>query len=314
MKKVRTAQKLNIIFFLKEIRRNFLLYTMMLPGIVWLFIFSYIPMAGITLAFKEYDYSLGILESPWNGFYNFQFIFLGQNLGSVTFNTIYLNLLFIVTGTFASVFLAILFSEIQNKYFKKISQSIVILPHFISWAIVAAFLGGFISDKGIVNQFLTSAGAEKIDFYSNPAYWPWLLVILRIWQGAGFGTIVYIAAITGMDREIYEAAQIDGANRFQLIQKITLPLLKNTIVLLTIMSIGNIFRGDFGMIYALVGDNSILYPTTDVIDTYVYRALRANSNLGFSTAASFYQSTVGFVMVMLSNWVVKKFNPESALF
>ena len=206
------------------------------------------------------------------------------------------------------------FCEIKNKHVKKTMQSIAILPYFISWAVVSMFLQGFLNDKGLVNQMITAFGGQSISFYNDPKWWPVILVILKIWQGAGCGTVVYIATITGFDSSIYEAAQIDGANKFQIIKSITLPVLKTTIILMTLMGIGNIFRGDFGMIYALVGDNSLLYKTTDVIDTYVYRALRQNPNLGFSTAVSFYQSVVGFVIVLISNKITRKVEPDSALF
>ncbi|MGB8453453.1 MAG: ABC transporter permease subunit [Anaerocolumna sp.] len=298
----------------QELLKHKLLYAMMSIGVIWTIIFAYIPMAGLIVAFKKFSYAEGILRSPWSGVDNFKFLFSNKDLLNITFNTVYLNFLFIVFGTATSVFLALLFVEIKNKVFKRISQSIVIIPYFISWAVVAMFLQGFLGDRGLVNQFLLNIGLDKIQFYNDAAYWRVILVILRIWQGAGFGTIIYIATITGFDTEMYEAAKIDGANRFQLIGRLTLPMLKTTIVMLTLMSIGNIFKGDFGMIYALIGDNSLIYSKTDVIDTYVYRALRLNSNLGFSTAVSFYQSTVGFVIVLLSNWITRRVDPDSAIF
>ena len=299
---------------IKELWKNKVLYAMMLPGIVWTIIFAYVPMLGLIIAFKNFDYSLGIIKSKWIGLGNFKFLFNNKDLIQITWNTVFLNLLFLFFTTASSVVLAILFTEIKSKKVKRISQSISILPYFISWAVVSMFLQGFLNDKGLINQLIVNMGGEKISFYSESQYWPIILIILRIWQGAGFGTVVYIATITGFDSGIFEAARIDGANKFQIIGKITLPLLKSTIILLTLMGIGNIFRGDFGMIYALVGDNSLLYKTTDVIDTYVYRALRNNPNLGFSTAVSFYQSIVGFVIVFISNKITKKFDPDSALF
>lgn len=298
----------------RELGKNKCLYGMMMPGIIWTIIFSYIPMVGLIVAFKNYDYSLGMFKSKWIGFDNFKFLFNNKDLGLITWNTIFLNLLFLIFSTATSVFLAILFTEIKNKHFKKLTQSLAILPYFISWAVVAMFLQGFLSDKGLVNQIIQIFGGQSIAFYNEPKWWPLILVILRIWQGAGFGTVIYVATITGFDSGMYEAAQIDGANKFQIITRITLPMLKNTIILMVLMGIGNIFKGDFGMIYALIGDNSILYPTTDVIDTYVYRALRTNPNLGFSTAVSFYQSLVGFVIVIVSNKITQKVEPDSALF
>lgn len=294
--------------------QNKWLYLMMIPGIVWVIVFSYLPMAGVAIAFKKYNYMKGIWGSPWCGLDNFKFMFKTDIIWSVIGNTLFLNVLFIVSGTIAQLILALLFCEIHNKHIKKITQSIAILPHFISWAVIAMFLTGFLNQNGMLNQLLQSMGRESISFYSEPSYWKIILVFLKIWQGAGFGTIVYIAAITGFDREMYEAAEIDGANRFQQIFYLTLPLLKPTIILLTIMSVGNIFKGDFGMIYAVIGDNSLLYGATDVIDTYVYRIFRTNSNLGMSTAVSFLQSIVGLVMVFGTNFIVKKIEPDSALF
>lgn len=287
---------------------------MMVPGIVWVIVFSYLPMAGVAIAFKQYNYMKGTWGSPWCGLDNFKFMFKTDIIWSVIGNTLFLNVLFIISGTIAQLILALLFCEIRNKYVKKITQSIAILPHFISWAVIAMFLTGFLNQNGMLNQLLQSMGKEGISFYSEPAYWKAILVFLKIWQGAGFGTIVYIAAITGFDREMYEAAEIDGANRFQQIFYLTLPMLKPTIILLTIMSVGNIFKGDFGMIYAVIGDNSLLYGATDVIDTYVYRIFRTNNNLGMSTAVSFLQSIVGLVMVFGTNFIVKKVEPDSALF
>lgn len=299
---------------LKELQKNKFLYIMMIPTIVWIFVFCYVPMAGIVIAFKDFSYVGGIFGSEWSGLDNFKFMFQSKDVMNITFNTIYLNLLFILFSTAASVFLALLFVEIKNKHFKKISQSIAILPHFVSWAVVSMFLMGFLNDNGLVSQLLQGFGMEKVNFYTNPDGWRIILVILKIWQAAGFGTVVYVASITGFDTGIYEAAKIDGATRLQQITKITLPMLKPTIVLLTIMAVGGIFRGDFGMIYALIGDNSLLYPATDVIDTYVYRALRQLGDYGMSTAVSLFQSVVGLIFVLATNAIVKKVEPDSALF
>ena len=290
------------------------LYLMMLPALAWVILFGYVPMAGVVIAFKDYNFMQGIWNSPWAGLQNFEFMFRTNTIWTVIRNTLWLNALFIVTGTVAQLILAILFCEIRNKMVKRVTQSIVILPHFISWAVIAMFLTGFLNPNGIVNQLLSAVGGEAVKFYSRAELWPGILTILKIWQGAGFGTIVYIAVITGLSQEMYEAARIDGANRFQQIWYLTLPLLKSTVILLTIMAVGNIFRGDFGMIYAVTGDRAMLYSTTDVIDTYVYRIFRTNNSLDMSTAVSFLQSLVGLVMVMTTNFIVKKVEPESALF
>lgn len=299
---------------IEELWKHKLLYLMTLPAIVWVFIFCYIPMYGILIAFKDFNYKKGIWGSDWVGMKNFQFLFNYKGVGQIFFNTIFLNILFIITGTIFSVGLAIVFVEIKNKVYNKVVQTIAIFPHFVSWTVVAMFLSGIIGGSGTLTQWITNTFGTDPKFYSNPSLWPLILVLLKIWQGAGYGTIVYVAAITGFDQGIYEAARIDGASRLQTVTRITLPMLKPTIIMLTIMSIGKIFSGDFGMIYALVGDNSQLYATTDVIDTFVYRALRQLNNMGMSTATSLFQSVVGLILVFTTNAVAKRVEPDSAIF
>lgn len=299
---------------LHELWKNKMLYLMTVPTIIWVIIFCYVPMYGVLIAFKKFSYKEGIWGSPWVGLKNFEFLFHYKGVGQIFFNTIFLNLLFIATGTLFSIGLALVFVEIKNKVYNKVVQTIAIFPHFVSWTVVAMFLSGIIGGSGTLTQWIISHGGEAPRFYSAPGWWPLILVLLKIWQGAGYGTIVYVAAITGFDQEMYEAARVDGATRLQTITKITLPLLKTTAIMLTIMSIGKIFSGDFGMIYALVGDNSQLYPTTDVIDTFVYRALRQLNNMGMSTATSLFQSVVGLIMVYLTNAITKKVEPDAAIF
>lgn len=298
----------------RELWKNKFLYAMTIPTIIWICIFNYYPMYGILIAFKDYSYKKGILKSPWAGFDNFEFLFNYKGVWKIFFNTIFLNLLFLVFTTFFSVLLALVFVEIKNKVYNKLVQTIAIFPHFVSWTVVAMFMSGILGSSGFITKWIVDSGAADPMFYRNPEAWPIILVILKIWQGAGYGSIVYVAAITGFDQEIYEAARVDGATRLQRVSKITLPLLKTTIIMLTIMSIGKIFNGDFGMIYAIVGDNTGLYPTTDVVDTFVYRALRQMNNLGMSTATSLFQSVVGLILVYLSNAVTKKIEPDAAIF
>lgn len=297
-----------------ELWKNKLLYLMTLPSIIWVAIFCYYPMYGILIAFKKFSYKKGIWGSPWAGLDNFQFLFNYNGVGRIFFNTIILNLLFLVSTTFLSIVLALVFVEIKNKVYNKVVQTIAIFPHFVSWTVVAMFMSGIIGSSGIITRWVVEAGGEDPLFYNTPGWWPLILVLLRIWQGAGYGTIVYVAAITGFDQEMYEAAKVDGATRLQQITRITLPLLKTTAIMLTIMGIGKIFNGDFGMIYALVGDNANLYPTTDVIDTFVYRALRQLNNLGMSTATSLFQSVVGLILVFTTNALTKKVEPDAAIF
>lgn len=297
-----------------ELHKNKVLYLMMVPTIIWVTIFCYVPMYGVLIAFKDFSYKKGIMNSPFVGLKNFEFLFNYKGVGRIFFNTIFLNVLFIATGTILSIFFALIFAEIKNKVYSRVVQTIAIFPHFVSWTVVAMFLGGIIGGSGRLTYWIVEHGGGDPQFYNNALWWPLILAILKIWQGVGYGTIVYVAVITGLDKEIYEAAKVDGASRLQIILEITLPQLKVTAIMLTLMSIGKIFNGDFGMIYAIVGENSQLYSTTDVIDTFVYRALRELNNLGMSTATSFFQSIVGLVMVFVTNAITKKIEPDAAIF
>lgn len=305
--------------FISEIKQNFYLYLLVLPGVLFFVIFKYLPMIGIIIAFQDFNQVKGLLKSKFVGLKNFEYFFTSPDWLAVTWNTIYLNILFIFSGLFFSILIALVLSEIRSKYFKKITQSVVILPNFISWTLVSMFVFAlFSADVGFINSALKAMGfmkdGQEINFYSNPEMWPGILVMLKIWKGAGFGSIVYLAAIAGIDQEIYEAAKMDGASRLQCITKITLPQLKTTAILLTIFGIGGIFHGDLGMIYAIVGDNPYLYNTTDVIDTYVFRMLRQLNDMSMSTAIGLYQSVVGLLIVFVTNYFAKKHDPDSAIF
>lgn len=298
-----------------DMKHNPYLCLLCLPAILWFCVFAYSPLVYLLTAFKKYQPTQGLWGSEWVGLKNFQAFFGSDAFLRVTFNTIFLNALFIVTSMAVSIFIAIALSEVGNKMFKKVTQSVVILPHFISWTVIALLCEALLkTQNGFINNLLTSIGLEKINFYQDASVWPALLVFLRIWQGAGYGSIVYLATIAGLDQEMFEAARVDGATRGQCIRYLTLPLLKTTAIMLFIMNIGKIFNGDFGMIYNLVGTNSMLYRTTDVIDTYVYRMLVESTNIGQSAAVSFYQSVMGFIIVMATNALTKKLDPDSALF
>ena len=291
------------------------MYALALPGMIWFFVFAYLPMGGIVIAFQDFNVMKGITGSKFVGLKNFEFFFRTNDWLKVVSNTLFLNILFIAFGTIAAVAIAIMVTEIGGKAFKKVSQSVMIFPHFLSWTVVAMFMTAFVAtDGGFINQFLGVFGIAPITFLSSPQYWPVILVLLKIWHGAGFGSIVYMATIAGINPEVYESASMDGASRLQKIQFITLPLLKPTIILLTILSVGGIFNGDFGLIYAIIGRNPMLYPTTDVIDTYVFRALMDLGDLGMAAAIGFLQSFVGFVLVVTVNAVAKKTAPDSAIF
>jgi len=300
--------------FVWEISHHWVLYSFTLPALLYILIFKYLPMVGVIIAFEKFDPIKGMFGSALVGLQNFRFFFRGSQWGTVTFNTFYLNALFIVSGTVFAIGVAVVMTELRKGLYVRISQSVMILPNFISWVVVAMFAVAFVGADGMVNHTLASLGVAQIPFYTSPGPWPSLFVIVRIWKGAGFGAVVYMAAITGIDTEIYEAATIDGASRAARIFRITIPLLKDTIILMTLLAVGGIFYGDFTMIYSFVGDNAALYKTTDVIDTYVFRALRTSGSMGMSAAVGLYQSLIGFILVVFTNTVVKRVNPESAIF
>lgn len=301
--------------FLYEIMKNKFIYLMAVPGILYFFIFSYLPMSGIIIAFKDYDISKGIFKSDWNGFENFKFFFTSGDALHITLNTFYMNVLFLVVGTVFAVAFAILLNEIGKTLFKRITQSLMFLPYFVSWAIVGVIASGlFETDKGAINSLLSANGLEKINWLSTPELWPPILVLFYIWKWTGYSMVIYIATISGIEMEYYEAADIDGASKFQQVWNITVPLLVPTIMILSLLQIGRIFYGDFGMFYSIIGDNGMLFSSTDVIDTYVYRALRQLGEFGMASAVGVYQSVMCFILVFFSNFFAKRYRSEGALF
>lgn len=306
--------------FLMDITKNKFSYIIALPAMIYVFIFSYCAYPYMVIAFQKFDYRNNnlidiIFKGEWVGLDNFKFFFSSQNAFNVTFNTIYLNLLFIITGTLVSVLIALLLNELRCRWFIKVTQSIMLFPNYISWIVVSyILLSLFSSQYGLINKSLESLGIDSVNWYAEADIWPAILVILRIWKGAGMSAIIYLASITGIDNSLYEVAQIDGANRFQQMMKITIPLIMPTIIIMTLLSVGKIMFGDFGMIYALVGDNGTLYKTTDIIDTYIFRAMRQVGDPAQAMAISFFQSAIGFVMVFGSNWLTRKLYPEGALY
>lgn len=302
----------------RELRDNAPLYLLALPGVLFFLVFSYVPMFGIVMAFKDFDIVKGILGSAWVGFDNFKFFFTSGAASRVLTNTLYLNVLFIAFTTAAALALAISLNEIRLHAFKRVAQSVIFLPYFMSWVVVSmmlqAFLSGVSGQESYVNGLLAAVGLPGVDWFLEPGVWPWLLTFLRVWQGAGYLSIIYLAAITGIPDDVYEAARIDGASSRQLAWKITLPLLVPTIVIMTLLAVGRIFYGDFGLIYAIVGDNGVLLPTTEVIDTYVYRALRQFGDLGMAAAVGLFQSVAGLVLLLAANAWARRYSAESALF
>lgn len=301
--------------FMKVIKRHWLLLLMLLPSLLYVIIFSYVPMTGIILAFKRYQYNGGIYFSPWNGLNNFKALLISGKLGMVTRNTLLYNVAFIFLGVVFEMGSAILLNELFSKWFKKISQSLMFLPYFISWVVAGAIMYNIFNyEKGVFNHVITMLGGTAFDLYNTPAAWPIVIIFLRIWKQTGYGSVVYLAAITGLDQEMFEAASIDGASAWQKIKYLTIPPLMPTMMILVLLGIGNIFRGDFGLFYQTVRSSALLQPTTDVIDTYVFRLLIDNGDIGVSAAASLYQSVLCFITIMISNALVKKANPDYALY
>lgn len=301
--------------FFQKVKRSRTLLLMCLPAVLFFFAFNYMPLPGIYVAFVKYNYRDGIFGSKFIGLQNFQFLAQSGKLLSLTRNTILYNLAFILLGNFLAVFVAILLNEMRSKWFKKVSQTLMFLPYFISQVLVGILVFNLLNyDTGFVNGVLGSLGLEKWQPYSDPNVWPVLLVIVYIWQQTGYNSVVYFAAIMGIDGEMMEAAKVDGANGFQRIRYIILPSLKPTIVILLLFALGGIVKGNFGLFYNIVGTNPILYETTDIIETYVYRATMTDFNFSTASAVGLYQSIIGFIIVVTVNWVVKKIEPEYSLF
>ena len=295
--------------------QNKTLILMCLPAIAFFFIFCYMPMPGMYIAFVKYNYSLGIFNSPFVGLKNFTFLFTSGQLLLLLRNTVLYNLAFIIIGNVLQVFFAILLNEVQCKVFKKTTQSLMFLPYFISDVLVSLLVYNLLNfDFGFISNMVRSMGGEMPKIYQNASAWPLVIILVNIWKGTGYGTVVYFAAITSMDTSMLEAAQIDGANGFQKTRYIILPTLKPTMVVLFLFAIGGILKGNFGLFYNLVGNNSVLFSTTDIIETYVYRSMMNSFNFAQSSAVGLFQSVVGFFIVLGANAFVKHLDPDYALF
>lgn len=288
---------------------------MMLPFMLLIAIFCYLPFYGIAIAFKDFHYNLGIAKSPWIGFENFRFLFTSGDLFLILRNTVLFNLLFIAAGTIINLCVALLLNEITNKFAVKTYQTIMFMPYFLSWVVVSFILYSVLSpDLGILNKLLSTFGMGAVDWYGRPELWPVILLFSVIWKGTGYGSIIYYAVLIGINKEYYEAAAIDGANKLQMVFKISLPFLRTMIIIMTLFSIGGIIRSDFGLFYFLPKDNPLLFSTTQTIDTYVYRALKNNGEFGIPAAVGIFQSLVGFILIVVSNGLVRKFDKDSSLF
>jgi len=286
-----------------------------LPVLLYTLIFGYFTYPYIIMAFQKFNYTTGLLNSPFVGFLNFEFFFKSNQILKVTMTTIKLNLLFIGFGTICAVALALMLNELKNKLFIRFTQSLMLFPNYLSWVVVSYMIYSlFATDYGLLNGIFKTLGMEKIRWYNDAHYWPTILTVMNVWKGAGMSAVIYIATITGIDETYYEAANLDGANRWQMCWSITVPLMLPTVGILTLLAIGRIMYGDFGMMYAIIGDNGILLTTTDVIDTYVYRALRKIGDPSNAMAVSLFQSMVGFMMVYGSNALVRRYDKSAALF
>ncbi len=300
---------------IKELKKNRVLFLMILPLVLLVFILQYLPMSGMVLAFKNYRFDKGVFGSAWNGLENYRYLFSSGTGWLITKNTVLFNLLNLFTSQLLSIIVAITISEMKGRVFKRISQSVIFLPYFISWVIVGTFVYSIFNyETGVLNNLLTTLGMEKINAYAMPAIWPFVICIFNSWKWVGYNSIIYIAAITGIDSECFEAADIDGANIFEKIRFITIPSIKPTMIVMLLLQVGRILRGDFEMFYQIIGNNGQLFNATDVIDTYVFRSLMQNSNLGMTAAATFYQSVLCFVVIVLVNAIVKKVDKDYALF
>jgi putative aldouronate transport system permease protein len=300
----------------KTFKRYRMLFLMVVPGMIYLFINNYLPMFGVIIAFKNINYRKGILGSDWTGLKNFEYLFKTSDAWTITRNTLLYNGGFIVINLALAIAVAILLNEVKNRFFSRFYQSVILLPYLISMVIVGYLALAMLNvENGFLNHhILPLLGMEPISWYSEAKYWPYILTIVNTWKNMGYLCIIFVAAIAGIDNEYYEAAMLDGANKWQQIRNITIPLIMPAITIMALLSIGRIFYSDFGLFYQVPLNSGPLQPTTDVIDTYVYRGLMTLGDIGMSSAAGLYQSVVGFVLVLISNFVIRRKSPDQALF
>ena len=300
----------------KRLKRFIPLYLMMIPGAVYLIINNYIPMTGIVIAFKQFNYGKGIWGSPFIGFKNFEFLFATKDAWIITRNTILYNVAFFIVGNALAITIAILINEIQSRVAKKAYQSLILLPYLMSWVIVSYLAYTFLSaETGMFNKsILEPLGLEAVNWYQEKKYWPFILIFVSVWKSVGYSMIIYLSSVVGISMDYFEAAKIDGASKWQQIKYITLPLLKPTLITLFILSVGQIFRSDFGLFYQMPRNSGALYSVTRTLDVYVYQALMKNNDYSMSSAASVFQSVVGFILIIAANKLVKRYESNSALF
>lgn len=296
-------------------RRYLPIYLMALPGIIYLFINNYMPMAGLTIAFRNVNYQKGIWNSDWCGLDNFTYLFATKDAWVITRNTIGYNVLFIFLETVSAIGIAVLLNEIKHKFWNRFFQTSILLPYLFSYVIISYLVYGFLSQgTGMFNHVLTGMGGDAVSWYMEAKYWPFILTFVELWKRAGYTAIIYYATLVGIDENLYEAAQLDGASKWKQIVSITLPMLSPTITMMILLSVGKIFHSDFGLFYQIPMQSGILSSVTSTIDTYVYNGLMNLGDVGMSAAAGFYQSIVGFILVLFSNWLVKRRGGEGSLF
>lgn len=301
-----------------SLNRDRTLWILAIPGVIFFLVFSYAPLVGLVVAFKKFNIYKGIFGSPWNGLDNFRFFFQSGNAGRIVWNTVFLNTLFITATIVFAIILAIAINEVRHSLLRRFVQSSVFLPYFISPIVISiilqAFLAGVGGQGGIVNGALNAFSLPSVAWYSEPGPWPVILTVVKVWQLAGYYSVIYLAAITAIPDEVYEAGMLDGASRGKMAIHLTLPYLMPVTVVLVMLSVGRIFFGDFATIYAIIGDNGVLYPTTDVIDTYVFRALRTSGDFGMTAAIGLFQSVVGFILVATAALVTRRITRETSIF
>lgn len=301
--------------FIKDVYKNRILLLMTLPVVLMVILFKYCPMFGVVMAFQNFKFSTGIFGSEWVGFKNFEFLFKTADAWIITRNTLLYNIMFITLGMMCAVALAIIYDMLGKSRLNRMNQILVLFPHFISWVVGSYFVFALLSyDKGLLNSVLSFFGLERINWYNEPKFWPFILPIAYLWKTIGYSSIIYYSNIKGISMEYYEAAKIDGAGWIQQVRFITLPLLKPILIVMLILNMGTIFGSDFGLFYLVTRNSGSLYAVTSTIDTYVYNGLMSGGNLGMSAATGLYQSVVAFIFVMTSNAIIRKVSPEDAMF
>jgi len=296
------------------IRKNIALYIMLIPGILVLLANNYLPMGGVLLAFKDYNYAKGFFKSDWIGFDNFKYLFTSSQAFVITRNTVLYNATFIIISVTIALALAIALSELRNQKLAKIYQSVFFLPYFLSWVVVSYLVFSLLSvDMGSLNNMVTALDKERINWYTVPKFWPFILVTVNTWKWTGYDSIIYLAAIVGIDKSFFEAAAVDGATRWQQIRHITIPTIMPVVTILTLLKVGRIFYGDFGLFWNVPKNMGVLYNVTNVIDTYVYRALTQSGDIGMAAASGLYQAILGLILILSANYIVRKIDPDQAL-